>query len=140
MKTHEVSKYLKQVTATGRHSSDTLDAIKQLAALLDDGPNINVSEARLTRRTDEVAGGLKGLLSLSKYSKQQWLELAQDHGMTLQHNPRDSARDVLGKVLRYLEAHPEVVKVLGASRTRRTKVDVSELENALTKLLERKDG
>lgn len=147
MKTHDLAKELKKIASRAdailisgdAKSSELSAAIDLLASILQQGPNVSLAEAVVAKRSEDIAIGLRVLSSLSRYTKQQWLALVQDYGMTIEQNPRDSARDVLGKVLRYLEAHPEVVRVLG-TKTRRKKVDTSELENALTKLLERKDG
>jgi hypothetical protein len=146
MKTHELSRLLNHLNprigqldeGDATELTRLSNALQALATLLLQGPNLPLSEVRITKNTDDIAVGIKVLLSLSNYSKQQWLALATEYHMPIEFNPRDSARDALGKVLRYLEAHPETVRSLG-TRPKRTKVDTSELENALTKLLERKN-
>ena len=147
MKTHDLVPILQQlVDSHGARSSPSaerlpkaaLDGLKELTAKLSDGPNVSLSDVRIAKQMDDMAVGLRMLSSLSNYSKQQWVALANEYQMKIEFNPRDSARDALGRVLRYLDANPEMVPTLG-TKSKRTKVDTSELENALTKLLGRKD-
>lgn len=143
MKTHELAKELGKVAKTGNLKDlDLLESIRELSLILAHGPNIDVRDAQILRKKDDIAVGLRALSSLSSYTKQQWLALVKDYDLKIVLNPRDSARDVLGKVLRYLDDHPQLLSAIGSARPQKPKthkVDTRELENALLKLLSRKD-
>ena len=142
MKTHELAKELSKLAGSPELHPSLQDSLRGLALVLGQAPDIEIRETQIRRKKDDVAVGLKLLSSLSSYTKQQWLALVKDYDLKIALNPRDSARDVLGKVLRYLDEHPELLKTMGAARppkARPSKVDTAELENALLKLLRRKD-
>jgi hypothetical protein len=58
--------------------------------------------------------GLSLLLQLSKVNKQEWAQFVREHSIPINVELRDSSRNVLGKLLNYLETHPEVQKNLSA--------------------------
>lgn len=80
--------------------------------------------------------GLKTLTVLSQYSKQQWLAIINEYNLDINLNPRDSARDVLNKLLRYLAKNPDAAQSGKKKPLKYEKDDESELTKALNILLE----
>jgi hypothetical protein len=84
-------------------------ALNQLAQALQAGPNIVLGEIKvvpsdsLDDSQEEVAIGLHTLVKLSRIDKQQWLALIEENDFPINVRQRDASRDILGKLLRYLE-------------------------------------
>lgn len=124
------------------------EALKKLSVALRRGPKIDINDLssyaallptadRLprTRRPDDLPLALSALLSLSRVDKQEWIELIRDLGLRIDVRPRDASRDILGKVLRVLEAEPEARERL-QSRVKNREAHASpELARALSSLL-----
>ena len=93
-------------------------ALRKLASVLEAGPNVNISNLRpleqKKRAVDpkQVALSLTTLVSLSRISKQEWVDLIKGYQFEINLGPRDSARDIIGKLLRYLDKHPEAIDFL----------------------------
>jgi len=62
--------------------------------------------------TKQVAINLRTLHSLSKINKQDWLKLINEYGFDLNIEPRDSSRNIIGKLLSYLDANPQAIDTL----------------------------
>jgi len=145
MKTHEIARLLavligdhetsRQVHSSPVVTSSVATALTDIAGLLLRSPNIELADARLMKKTDELAVTLKALTSLSKYSKQQWVSIIEEFSLPIELNPRASTRDVVGKVLGYLEAHPEMLQTQRKRSTTTTKSTPSNLEDTLNKLI-----
>lgn len=90
---------------------DLAAALEQLAKILRTGANIPLSSLRAgeerTRSEREIAVNLSTLAELSKVDKSQWLQLIARYDLPIEARPRDASRDILGKLLRFLEEHPE---------------------------------
>jgi len=56
---------------------------------------------------DEIKIGLSHLVALSRIDKQEWINLVRENHFSIDLRPRDSSRDVLGKLLKYLENNAE---------------------------------
>jgi hypothetical protein len=86
-----------------------------LAKALKLGPNINVGQLPDLLRgngesvNDEMAFGISTLTHLLKFSKQDWLAFIQEHNLPINYNTRDSARNVIGKIMHYLESNEEAI-------------------------------
>ena len=92
-------------------------ALRQLADALEAGPNIEMSKKlRLGQLelpdSDSVAVNLETLMALSRISKTEWLKLIRDYGFEIDVRPRDASRDILGRLLAYLDSHPEAIATL----------------------------
>lgn len=124
MKTHELAKALRLL-------ADILD--KTANSPLEDLERSLASAARPS--TGQMALSLSMLTDLSNIDKQQWLTFINEMGFPIEVRPRDASRDLLGKILTYLEANEHARAVL---RTRATSKDTGaspELMKALSSLL-----
>jgi hypothetical protein len=97
------------------------DALLVWAQKLKAGPNVEVADLTFAANqqptslsTQNLTVGLSLLLQLSKVNKQEWAQFVREHSIPINVELRDSSRNVLGKLLNYLETHPEVQKNLSA--------------------------
>jgi hypothetical protein len=117
------------------------DALNVLASLLKSSPRVDVSvwAAAAAREPSmdqaSVAMSLTTLLSLSRLTKNQWRELIDEWDLPIEIKPSMSSRDLMGRLLNYLEDHPEAVKKLQQSATKKSKKPSSKLLDALGVLL-----
>ncbi len=97
------------------------DALLAWAEKLRAGPNVEISDLTpvATQQsaplsTQNMTLGLSLLSQLSKVNKQEWAQFVREHSIPINVEQRDSSRNVLGKLLNYLETHPEAQKNLSA--------------------------
>lgn len=99
MKTHQLAK-----------------ALRTLSTILEQGPNINIEKFNALKKNGldnrEVAVNLKTLHSLSKINKQDWIKLIDDFGFNIDIQQRDSSRNIIGKILNYIDANPSAIDTL----------------------------
>jgi hypothetical protein len=95
------------------------DALLIWANKLKAGPNVEVADLTLAASeqpaslsTQNITVGLSLLLQLSKVNKQEWVQFVREHSIPIAVEQRDSSRNVLGKLLNYLDSHPEAQKNL----------------------------
>ncbi len=125
MKTHELAK-----------------ALEVLARVLREAPDISLEEMNsvgTTRRKkpepSEIPLALSTLVSLADIEKAQWLEFIRANGFPIEVRARDASRDVVGKLLRYLEQSPEARKKITNVAERSRSLTSPELQKALDFLL-----
>lgn len=139
MKTHEAAKLcrelLERADSNSSLNSFQRQALKEVAEMLVRAPSFDLAEARVMKQSDDLAVSLMGLVALSKYSKQQWIKIIEEFCLPIELNPRASTRDVVGKVLGYLEAHPESLRLHRQRRFDSSSEPSSSLEDTLTKLI-----
>lgn len=122
-------------------SHDLAQALIALARVLKSGPNVELSQLRLSDMFGGVPGSrelelnLSTLVSLSSVDKSKWVELIKEHGFPIEVRPRDASRDVFGKLCAYLEANPLAQEKLKSTATRSTGRSSPELMKALGTLL-----
>jgi hypothetical protein len=120
-------------------SHDVAKMLMQLARILQKAPNVDLSDLSLTQpqqlKMGDMAIGLTTLVELSKIDKRQWLSLIVEYGLPIEIRARDSSRDILGKLLKYLDEHPEAQKKLKESVYKRPSEASPELMEALSLLL-----
>lgn len=121
MKTHELAK-----------------ALKVLAKMLENSPNVNFTEntdllgiQSKKLSSDVLAVNLHTLTALSKIDKQQWISFINEFGFPINYNERDSTRNILGKIMNYLEENPNAVNMI----KNKTKKSMSTNQSALTEAL-----
>ena len=140
MKTHFISEKIEDFIilcpSNINLDSELISALRSIATLLKNSPNIEIEQSKLMKKTDNLAVTLKALSSLSKYTKQQWVSVIGEFGLDIELNPRASSRDVLGKVLAYLDENPDVLKKFEKKNrpVSRNKNETS-LEDTLSKLI-----
>ncbi|WP_417819049.1 hypothetical protein [Tritonibacter scottomollicae] len=123
MKTHEMAK-----------------ALSELAKVLRAMPNVEAQnlpkllEGRKEGQTAEIAVSLSTLASLASYGKTEWVAVIKDFDLPIEVRPRDAARDVLGKLLTYLEENKEARVKLSSEAKSRAKSS-NEVSSALQFLL-----
>lgn len=115
-------------------------ALRTLSNVLEKAPNMDIQEISFFEKVQtpvdkkEVAVNLQTLFALSKINKKQWADLIADYGFSIAFNQRDSSRNILGKLLTYLENHPEAVEIL-KEKSRDPRKPRSNLLEALDVLL-----
>lgn len=125
-------------------------ALEEFAFILRNGPNIEmnsiknnpildinkqIKSSKNKNNKDDIPIALGALLTLSKFNKQEWITLINDFGFELEIKPTESSRDVLGKVLKYLEQRPEAREKLSNRIKSRGKQASPELSSALSALI-----
>ncbi len=124
MKTHNLAKIL-----------------RKFADALESGPNISLSDlSSLLQPPSDIdsatmAVNIRTLLALSRINKKEWVNLIHEYDYDIKLSPRDSARDVIGKLFRFLESHPEAIDLLRKKSQEKGKKP-SALSKALDVLLE----
>ncbi len=125
MKTHELAR-----------------ALTFLARALKTGPDIDLRQMALFRneeRTDrspDIAVNLSTLVELSRIGKQHWGQFIEENRFPIQVRPRDASRDILGKLLRFLEKNPEARDRIRRQADHKRGQASPELSKALSWLLE----
>jgi hypothetical protein len=115
-------------------------ALTVLTRILKEGPDVDVRDFRPGQaasgmKSADIAVNLATLLELSRLGKGQWESFIKEHGMPLHTRPRDASRDLLGKVLRFLEEKPEFQERIRREAAKRNANASPELTRALSWLL-----
>ena len=117
-------------------------ALTQLAKLLREMPNMELGSVRLIPEgqvliSDDksIAVNLHTLVQLSSIDKQQWITFIEEQGYKIDVRPRDASRDVLDKLLKYLEKDSEAREKLKNSIGDKASKASPELLRALSTLL-----
>jgi hypothetical protein len=124
MKTHELAR-----------------ALRVLADLLEAEPAFPIEQLTFARKggkalnTGEMAVSLSTLVELSRVDKQQWISFIHELGFPLEIRPRDASRDILGKLLSYLEVDASARERLKSRASAKGSVASPELMKALSSLL-----
>ncbi len=90
-------------------------ALNSLARVLRSGPRVEVDDLqeisgvklKKDMSSKEIKIGLSHLVALSRVDKSKWIDLIKEYHFPISLRARDASRDVLGKLLRYLEQNPE---------------------------------
>lgn len=123
MKTHDLAKALESLARVLRRAPDTtLDELTSLSP-------------RRKPESSEIPLALSTLVGLADIDKSQWLKFIQANGFPIDIRPRDASRDVVGKLLRYLEQSPEARKKITTVAERARSQTSPELQRALDFLL-----
>jgi hypothetical protein len=78
---------------------------------------------------------LSTLVALSDFDKMQWMTFIHEHGFPITIRPRDASRDIIGKLLRYLEENEDARRKLTNSAQKTRSETSPELMRALQVLL-----
>jgi len=123
MKTHDVAKSLNMLAKLLKAApNQELEDIKSIAA-----PSSKQDSAR-------IVVSLSMLAQLSTYGKSEWAAVIEEYKLPISIRPRDAARDVLGKLLTYLEENATERERVTREAQQNTKSS-SELNSALKFLL-----
>ena len=102
------------------------NALQELSRVLKSGPDVEIQNLHdfLAREkhpsNDTLKIGLATLVDLSRVDKKKWLALIKEYNFPINTRPRDASRDLLGKLLRYLETHAEARETLKRGATQKT--------------------
>jgi hypothetical protein len=124
MKTHDLAKQLVTLSK----------ALRQL-------PNMPVEDLGLAtphRRSIEPSSipvALSTLVALNDIDKRQWIYFIHENGFPIEIRPRDASRDILGKLLKFLEQNPEARGRLTSAAQRERTSTAPEIRRALDLLL-----
>ena len=115
-------------------------ALRTLADILEQGPNTELSNLEVLNKgqflsSEQIAVNLSTLAALSKIKKPQWIEFINNYQFDIQITTRDSSRNILGKLLTYLDKHPEAVNLI-KKRSLSSKSGSNALSKAFDILLE----
>lgn len=122
---------------------DLAKALNALARILKQGSDVEVRDLSISKRdslrnSTAIAVNLTTLLELSRIDKNQWQIFIAEHDIPVNVRSRDASRDVLGKLLRYLEKNPEARSKI--KRQASMKHRSPELSKALSWLLRDDDS
>jgi hypothetical protein len=115
--------------------------LRSLADLLERAPDSDLDSIFVSDHnpkvipTSQIAVNLSTLAELARLDKQQWLEFVREYNIPIDTRPRDAARDILGKVLTYLESNAEARRALKERATKRVSDTSPELMKAFAFLL-----
>jgi len=114
-------------------------SLRQLADWLDTLPDqslegIHLSHQHLEGSRAALALNVSTLASLSRIDRGTWINFIQEHRFPIEVRSRDASRDILGKLLKFLEKEPGAVAYL-QRRARSGIVASPELARALEALL-----
>jgi len=115
--------------------------LRTLADLLERGPDSTLEELFVSDQnprpvsSSHIAVNLSTLAELARIDKKQWLIFVREYHLPIETRPRDAARDILGKVLTYLDSNPEARRALKERATRRVSETSPELMRAFAFLL-----
>jgi hypothetical protein len=122
------------------------DALMVVAKLLKTSPNMEMSEwsgkvetPSSTINSADVALSLSTVAALSKIKKNEWRAFIDDWALPVLVKNTDSARDLIGRLLRYLGEHPDALRKLHTDSAKKSKKSSPELMKALAILLGRPD-
>ena len=124
---------------------DLARALEELAEVLRASQNMPLSAAKMTE-ADEIADNpqklagiavnLSTLAELSRIRKQEWQVLIQHYKLPVQVKTTDSVRDLLGRLLKYLESNDAARARLRTEAVSGTPGGSPELDRALRFLLQ----
>jgi len=115
--------------------------LRQLADFLDSGINIEITRARVSdsnsvrESSSGLAVNLSTLAELSRIDKSQWVSLIDELGIRIPIRQRDASRDILGKLLVYLEQNEDARNKLKNRVSRKGEIASPDLTRALASLL-----
>jgi hypothetical protein len=123
-------------------SHDLAQALTILARVLRAGPNIEVGDLRMDatfasngNNRDNAAASLLTLVELSRFDKSDWRAIIEENNFPILVRPRDASRDLIGKLLRYLEEDKDARERLRNSIGHKPSKASPELLRALNTLL-----
>ncbi len=110
-------------------------ALMLVAKMLREGPDVDLKDLAGSfspSSSKGIAVNLSTLAELSRVDKRQWRSLVVEYGFPLKIRDRDASRDILGKLLGYLEKNPEArEKLKSVARSTAQQAPAPELLRAL---------
>lgn len=132
MKTHDLAKALNHLSRVLRAGPNIeLDNLVNLNTYVDSRP----PKKAVSEEVDRGAA-LVLLSEMANYSKKELIELAGMLDIPLEVRPADAVRDVLGKILKYINDNPETKTRLSNPKSEKQSPKISTLSRALAILLD----
>lgn len=137
MKTHELAKALTQLSRVLKAGPNIeFEELTNLSTYLSAKKSVRpTTKKTIEASTSEQGAGLALLAQMANYKKQDLLALAEALDIPLEIRPADAVRDVLGKILKYINENPEVKERLGNGNDRQIPESTSSLAQALSILM-----
>lgn len=138
MKTHELAKALNHLSRILRAGPNVeLENLVNLSTHVGSSTSGRAKKPIKKEETDRGAA-LALLAEMSKYSKSELLNLADFYGIPIEIRPADAVRDVLGKILKYIQDNPSVQDRLVVVNESYSIDDAPPLAKALAILMSQK--
>lgn len=113
-----------------------LEAFEPTHLSVEDIYKNNASNKKAKKMSDEqIMVNLNTLIKLSSLDKAQWIEFAKSNGIEVEIRQRDASRDVLDKILKYLDSNPLAKEKIEKGADATSSVHSPELTKALKILL-----
>mgnify|MGYP003134217135 CR=1 FL=1 len=129
---------------------DLAKSLNTLARMLRAGPNVELEEIgnlsthtskgvdRSPKKNAEGRSGAIALLAaMSNLKKAEVLQMADDLAIPIEVRKADAVRDILGKMLRYIQDNPEVQDRLVMRSVHNSEEEAPKLARALAILMDR---
>jgi len=131
MKTHELAKALNHLSRVLRAGPNIeLDGLANLSTYVD-----QPRPKKASRDTVDKGAALVLLAQMAQYSKRELIDLAQFLNIPLEIRSADAVRDVLGKILKYIQDNPTVQDRLLSSASSKQPDSIPPLAKALAILM-----
>lgn len=117
---------------------DLAKALRSLALVLENGPNLQIDQVRVASEgwnSTQLALNLSTLAELSRVDRRQWLDFVGELRFPISIRPRDASRDILGKVLKFLENNEAAREQLKSRVSSKGSEASPELMRAFSSLL-----
>jgi hypothetical protein len=109
--------------------------------MLEGAPDLPLEQTVVSSRaarelsSGQIAVSLSTLVELSRVDKQQWISFIKELGFPIEVRARDASRDILGKLLTYLETNESAREQLKTKASAKGAQASPELMKALSSLL-----
>ncbi|WP_156399064.1 hypothetical protein [Methylobacterium sp. Leaf466] len=115
-------------------------ALEILARILRSSPNGEVESLDFSSKKSKIdqsnaLPALNMLVALSEFDKNQWITLIKENKFDVPVNQKDSSRNILGRLLKFLESNPEARNVLTKATEKSRSSTSPELMKALQFLM-----
>ena len=113
--------------------------LRLLADWLERMPDVDIEDLPILEldresRSHALAVNVATLAALSRVNRTEWIHFIKEHGFPIELRPRDASRDVLGKLLKFLEEEPSAIEYL-RNRVQHSTGTSPEVTRALRALL-----
>jgi hypothetical protein len=125
MKTHE---FAKQLAILGK-------VLRQLPNMPIEDLGFVTPPHRRSVDQSSIPVALSTLVALNDIDKRQWISFIEENQFPIEIRARDASRDILGKLLKFLEQNPEARGRLTNAAQRERTSTAPELRRALDLLL-----
>lgn len=112
-----------------------LEHFESSCATLDEIYKGGKQKKQKTMSDEEIKVNIGTLIKLGSLDKNEWINFAKINSIKIDTRTKDSSRDILNKILRYLDNNPSVKEKIEKDAEASTTVHSPELTKALKILL-----